>query len=152
MWPCRLSFIDLLTMDYSCRPTCAMVSCVHSEVTQKLFCNQSIKAAALGCRLQSPFLLGDGRREIAISSTKICNQNLSLGTGEGGIKIRWKGPCSWTAKVNAYTFSPFNLLTNYKPVQVLEEEGLRNWLTYKVHIYSLWENHPVALLKGADNV
>lgn len=53
VWPCRLSFIDLLTMAYSYRPTCAMVYCVQSEITQKLFCNQSINACSTAKLLQA---------------------------------------------------------------------------------------------------
>lgn len=104
--------------------------------------------------LQSPFQQADGRREIETSSTKNCSHNLSLGTGERRVKIKWKRHCSWTAKVNSYKFSPSKLLTKYKCVQVLEEDGLRKWFTYicKVQVYSLWENHLVAHLKDFDNV
>lgn len=79
-------------------------------------------------------------------------KNLSQGIGEGGIKIRRKGHRSRTAKVNVYRLPPSNLLTNCKCVQILEEEGLENWLTYiyKVLVYFLCERPSAVFLEDAD--
>lgn len=57
---------------------------------------------------------------------RLATKSLSQGIGEGGIKIRWKGHRSWTAKVNSKKLPPSNLLTNGKCGQGLEEEGLEN--------------------------
>lgn len=58
--------------------------------TTKVFCNQ-VNAVALGCQLQCPFLLGNGRKEIAIPAIKACKKNLAQDIGDGGKKIDGQG-------------------------------------------------------------
>lgn len=99
--------------------------------------------------LQSPLLIGDSRKEVAIPATKTCNQKFITGNWQGRDRNKREGGCSWTDKVNTCELPPSNLLINCKCVQALEEERFKRLTySYEVRVYLLCEKPPAVFFGG----